>query len=31
MILLDADGNVVDRNVSITDLDRKLTALLEEK
>ena len=31
MILLDADGNVVDRNVSITDLDRKLTVLLEEK
>ena len=31
MILLDADGNVVDRNVSITDLERKLTALLEEK
>jgi hypothetical protein len=31
MILADADGNVVDRNVSITDLERKLTALLEEK
>jgi thiol-disulfide isomerase/thioredoxin len=31
MILLDADGNVVDRNVSITELERKLTSLLEAK
>ncbi len=31
MILLDADGNVVDRNVSITELERKLTALLDGK
>jgi thiol-disulfide isomerase/thioredoxin len=31
MILLDADGNVIDRNVSITELERKLTALLTEK
>jgi len=29
MMLIDADGNVVDRNVSITELERKLTALLE--
>jgi hypothetical protein len=27
MILVDADGNVVDRNVSITELERKLAAL----
>ncbi len=31
MILLDADGNVVDRNVSITELERKVTSLLEAK
>jgi thiol-disulfide isomerase/thioredoxin len=31
MILLDADGNVVDRNVSITELERKLASLLEAK
>lgn len=31
MILLDADGNVVDRNVSITELERKLANLLEAK
>jgi thiol-disulfide isomerase/thioredoxin len=31
MILLDADGKVVDRNVSITELERKLTALLDAK
>jgi len=28
MLLLDADGNVVDRNVMITDLEKKLTSLL---
>jgi len=31
MILLDAEGTVVDRNVSITELDRKLTQLIEGK
>jgi thiol-disulfide isomerase/thioredoxin len=31
MILVDADGNVVDRNVSITELERKLAALLGGK
>ncbi len=30
MILINADGNVVDRNVSITELERKLTSLLEQ-
>jgi thiol-disulfide isomerase/thioredoxin len=29
MLLVDAKGNVVDRNVSITELERKLEALLE--
>ena len=28
MLLLDADGNVVDRNVMITDLEKKLSSLL---
>jgi len=31
MILLDADGKVVDRNVVITDLEKKVDALLEGK
>ena len=31
MILVDAEGNVVDRNVSITELERKLAALLSGK
>ena len=31
MILLDADGNVVDRNVVITELEKKIDALLESK
>ncbi len=31
MFLVDADGNVVDRNVSITDLERKLEALMGAK
>lgn len=29
MILLDSDGNVVDRNLVITDLERKLESLIE--
>jgi hypothetical protein len=28
MLLLDAEGNVVDRNVMITDLEKKLGDLL---
>jgi hypothetical protein len=28
MFLLDADGNVVDRNLVITDLDKKLESLI---
>ena len=31
MMLLDADGNVVDRSISITELDRKIAALLGGK
>ena len=31
MILLDADGKVVDRNVVITDLEKKVDAMLEAK
>ena len=31
MFLVDAAGNVADRNVSITDLERKLEALVESK
>jgi thiol-disulfide isomerase/thioredoxin len=31
MLLLDADGKVVDRNLVITDLERKLEALIGEK
>ncbi|MFM1903812.1 MAG: Thiol-disulfide oxidoreductase ResA, partial [Planctomycetota bacterium] len=31
MMLLDAEGNVVDRNVSITELEKKLAALLGVK
>jgi thiol-disulfide isomerase/thioredoxin len=31
MFLVDAEGNVVDRNVSITDLERKLEKLIEAK
>jgi peroxiredoxin len=31
MMLVDAKGNVVDRNVSITDLERKLEAVLDGK
>jgi thiol-disulfide isomerase/thioredoxin len=31
MILLDADGNVVDRNVVITELEKKIDALLKGK
>ena len=31
MFLVDKDGNVVDRNVSITDLERKLESLVEAK
>ena len=31
MMLVDAQGNVVDRNVSITDLERKLEAVLDGK
>lgn len=31
MFLVDAAGNVADRNVSITDLERKLEALVEKK
>ena len=31
MILLDADGKVVDRNVVITELEKKIDALLESK
>jgi hypothetical protein len=30
-MLVDAQGNVVDRNVSITDLERKLEAVLDGK
>jgi hypothetical protein len=31
MMLIDADGNVVDRNVSITELEKKIAALLGSK
>ena len=31
MILLDAEGKVVDRNLAITDLEKKVDALLEAK
>ena len=31
MLLLDAEGNVVDRNVSITELEKKLEGLLGGK
>jgi len=31
MILLDAEGKVVDRNVVITELEKKIDALLESK
>jgi thiol-disulfide isomerase/thioredoxin len=31
MLLLDADGNVVDRSLVITDLERKLDSMVGEK